>query len=128
MRKLAPLALALVMLAACGKDADPDNRPGSAGAFGSADDCTELVAQTVDAYRAVLRDLGRARRTDTERIDRALESFGQGPDLAVRYDGLGCDSDASFDTAVCAAAADLQAAGPAAHDLLTTLRQGCQEH
>jgi len=126
MRRALPLVLAgLVVLSGCGKDADPDDRPGSAGVFGGADDCTELVQQAVAAYRTVLADLGDARRTDTERIDRALAAFGEGPDLAVRYDGLECD--ASFDAAVCEAAAGLEAEGPAGRDLLGTLRSGCRE-
>ena len=74
-------------------------------------DCEQLVDQTVEARARVLEQLGDARRTDTERIDEALSAFGgDGPDLAVRYEGLGCDQ--SFDDAVCAAMPDLAPAGP----------------
>ena len=112
MRRVLLLVAALVLaLTACGGDGDPDNRPGADGAFGGADSCSELVAQAGEAYRTVLDQLGDARRTDTERIDQALSTFGEGPDLAVRYDGLECDS--SFDDAVCRAAGDLRAHGPA---------------
>jgi hypothetical protein len=124
--RCAPLVIVAVFaLTGCGGDQDPDNRPGANGAFGGADDCGELVDEAVAAYERVLTQLGDARRTDTERVDAALQSFGgEGPDLAVRYDGLGCGGD--FDRAVCTATADLRAGGPAARDVLTTLQEGCR--
>jgi hypothetical protein len=117
-------AAALILVAACGDDAEPDSRPGSDGAFGGADDCSQLIDETVAARARVLDQLGDARRTDTERIDEALSAFGgDGPDLAVRYEGLGCDQ--SFEVAVCAAAEGLEAAGPAARDLVATWSASC---
>jgi hypothetical protein len=64
-----------------------------------------------------------ARRTDTERIDQALESFGEGPDLAVRAEGLDCEN--ALDAAVCDASSGLVAQGPAGRDLLAALTTGC---
>jgi hypothetical protein len=118
-------ALLLVVPACGGDDADEDARAGAAGAFGEADDCSQLVDQTLEARTQVLEELGDARRTDTERIDAALSSFGQGPDLAQRYEGLGCGED--FDTAVCNATGELQGAGPAGRDLVTTWTDACAE-
>ena len=116
------LALTL-LLVGCSKD-DPADEAAAAGAFGGADDCEQLVAQTVEARARVLEHLGDARRTDTERIDEALTSFGgDGPDLAVRYDGLGCDE--AFDEAVCAAMDGLEPAGPASRDLVATWQDSC---
>lgn len=126
MRRLALLLLAAVtfVLAGCGEDARPDNRPGAQGAFGGADDCGQLVEQTVEARARVLETLGDAGRGDTERIDEALTSFGgEGPDLAVRYEGLECDQ--SFDEAVCDATGSLRAAGPAGRDLVATWSASC---
>ena len=129
MRRIALLlvSLALVVgLTACSDDDDtPDTSAGAAGAFGGADDCSELVEETLAARARVLDELGDAGRNDTERIDAALTSFGgDGPDLAVRYEGLGCDE--SFDDAVCAAAADgLEPAGPAARDLVAPWAESC---
>lgn len=122
---LPPLLVLLLTLAgACGEDARPDNRPGADGAFGGADDCGQLVEQTVDARARVLETLGDAGRRDTERIDEALDAFGgQGPDLAVRYEGLGCDQ--AFDDAVCAATGSLRPDGPAGRDLVATWSQSC---
>jgi hypothetical protein len=119
------LALTLV-LAGCGGDdgGDEPEAAGAAGAFGGADDCEQLVAETIDARARVVEALGDARRTDTERIDEALTSFGgDGPDLAVRYDGLGCDR--SFDEAVCGAMDRLRATGPAGRDLVATWTESC---
>ena len=129
MRRIALLLLSLALvvgLTACSDDVDtPDTSAGAAGAFGGADDCSELVEETLAARARVLDELGDAGRNDTERIDAALTSFGgDGPDLAVRYEGLGCDE--SFDDAVCAAAADdLEPAGPAARDLVATWAESC---
>lgn len=118
------LSAVLTLVTACGGDPAPDDRAGASGAFGGADDCEQLVAQTVEARRRVLVDLGDARRSDTERIDEALTAFGgDGPDLAVRYEGLGCDQ--SFAEAVCAAADELRPAGPAGRDLVATWAQSC---
>jgi hypothetical protein len=118
------LLLALLLVPACGDDGDEPEGAGASGAFGGADDCAQLVEQTVDARVRVLDQLGDARRTDTERIDEALTSFGgDGPDLAVRYDGLGCDR--SFDEAVCDAMGGLRAAGPAGRDLVATWTASC---
>ena len=118
------LALALALLVGCSHDDPVDETPGAAGAFGGADDCAQLVDQTLDARARVLDELGDARRTDTERIDEALTSFGgDGPDLAVRYEGLGCDE--SFDEAVCAAMSGLQPQGPASRDLVATWQASC---
>ncbi len=124
-----PFLLLLVALlataGACGgDDGGAEPTPGAEGAFGEADDCTELVDEAVRAYRQVLERLGDARRTDTERIDEALIAFGDGPDLAVRYDGLGCGAD--FATAVCEATDRLEAGGPAGRDVLQTLTAGCR--
>jgi hypothetical protein len=121
------LALSILtspLLAACGGDDRPDDRAGADGAFGGADDCTELAEQAVAARARVLAEIGDARRDDVERIDAALESFGgEGTDLAVRYQGLGCDR--AFEEAVCAASASLEAAGPAGQDLVRTWRRSC---
>jgi hypothetical protein len=114
----------LLVVPACGGD-DGDETPANAGAFGEADDCTQLVDQTLEARSEVLQELGDARRTDTERIDAALISFGEGPDLAQRYEGLGCGQD--FDTAVCAALGDLHGAGPAGRDLVATWTDACAD-
>ena len=117
------LALTL-LLVGCSHDDPAEEAAGAAGAFGGADDCEQLVDQTLEARARVLEALGDARRTDTERIDEALTAFGgDGPDLAVRYEGLGCDQ--SFDDAVCAAMSDLQAEGPASRDLVATWTQSC---
>lgn len=130
MRSLTAALLALSiltspLLTACGGDDQPDNRAGADGAFGGADDCTQLAEQAVAARARVLDELGDAGRADSERIDAALEAFGgEGTDLAVRYEGLGCDR--SFDEAVCAASASLEAAGPAGQDLVRTWRQSCR--
>jgi hypothetical protein len=118
-------ALLLVVPACGGDDGGDDAGPGPAGAFGGADDCSQLVDQTLEARSHVLSELGDARRTDTERIDAALTSFGEGPDLAQRYQGLDCGDD--FDTAVCSAAGDLRATGPAGRDLVATWAQACAE-
>ena len=115
--------LLLLLVPACGGDDGADEVAGAAGAFGEADDCSELVDQTLEARAAVLGELGDARRTDTERIDAALISFGEGPDLARRYEGLECGQD--FDTAVCDALGSLQAAGPAGRDLVATWTEAC---
>ena len=128
MRRSALLALSLALslvLTACGGDAEPDTRAGAAGAFGAADDCSQLVAATIAARARVLDELGDAGRHETERIDVALTSFGgEGPDLAVRYEGLGCDE--AFADAVCAASDDgLEPAGPAARDLVATWAASC---
>jgi hypothetical protein len=122
-RRLCLTVVALLALSACGGDSDPDNRPGADGAFGGADDCRELVEETVAARTQVLEALGDAGRRDTERIDEALTSFGDGPDLAVRYEGLGCDR--AFDTAVCEATTGLEPGGPAATDLVSTWAESC---
>ena len=127
MRRLAPLVLCLALavgLTACSGDEEPETAAGAAGAFGGADDCSQLVEETIAARARVLEELGDAGRNDTERIDAALTSFGgDGPDLAVRYEGLGCDE--AFDDAVCAAADGLEAAGPAARDLVATWAESC---
>jgi hypothetical protein len=113
-----------LLLVGCSHDDPADETAGAAGAFGGADSCEQLVDQTLEARARVLDQLGDARRTDTERIDEALTSFGgDGPDLAVRYEGLGCDE--SFDQAVCAAMSDLQPQGPASRDLVTTWSASC---
>jgi hypothetical protein len=124
--RLLPVALVLGLglgLSACGDDAAPEEQPGAAGAFGGADDCSQLVEETIAARARVLDQLGDAGRNDTERIDAALSAFGEGPDLAVRYEGLGCDRD--FDEAVCAAAEGLRPAGPASRDLVANWAQSC---
>ena len=129
MRRIALLLLSLALLVgltACSDDDDaPDTTAGAAGAFGGADDCSQLVEETIAARARVLDELGDAGRDDTERIDAALTSFGgDGPDLAVRYEGLGCDE--AFDQAVCAAAGDgFEPAGPAARDLVATWTESC---
>ena len=124
MRRCAFLLLTLfLVLPACGDDGGDDGASVPGGAFGGADDCSQLVDQTLQARSQVLEELGDARRTDTERIDAALISFGEGPDLARRYEGLGCGQD--FDTAVCAGATDLAADGPAARDLVATWTAAC---
>jgi len=118
----------LLLLTACsGDDGGADDGAGDAGgAFDGAADCTQLVDQTVAARARVLEQLGDARRTDTERIDAALTSFGgDGPDLALRYEDLGCGAD--FDAAMCAAATDLQGDGPAARDLVATWTASCAD-
>jgi hypothetical protein len=118
------LLLLALLLPACGDDGGEDEVAGGSGAFGGADDCSQLVDETLEARARVLEQLGDARRTDTERIDEALTSFGgDGPDLAVRYEGLGCDT--AFDDAVCAAMADLTAGGPAGQDLVDTWTDSC---
>ncbi len=124
-RLLALVALGLLLVTpACGGDDRPDDGAGRDGAFGRADDCRQLAEQAVSARERVLAQLGDARRTDTERVDAALESFGgAGTDLDVRYEGLGCDG--SFEEAVCRASADLTAAGPAGRDLLVTWTGAC---
>ena len=124
-RLLLSMALGLVLVVTgCGGDDRPDNGAGRDGAFGQADDCRQLAEQAVSAREQVLTRLGDARRTDTERVDAALESFGGGgTDLDVRYEGLGCDG--SFEDAVCRASADLTAAGPAGRDLLATWTSAC---
>ena len=117
-------ALALLLTVGCGDDG-PADEAAAPGAFGGADDCAQLVQQTLEARARVLEQLGDARRTDTERIDAALTAFGgDGPDLAVRYEGLGCD--ATFDEAVCGAMADLTPTGPAGRDLVATWTQSCR--
>jgi hypothetical protein len=113
---------ALLLPLACGDDGGAEGA-GANGAFGGAGDCQQLVDQTLAARQEVLAALGDARRTDTERIDEALISFGDGPDLAVRYESLGCDQ--SFDEAVCAATGSLTAEGPAGGDLLATWTASC---
>ena len=127
MRRLTPVVccLALVVgLSACGGDDEPETVAGAQGAFGGADDCAQLVEETIAARTRVLDELGDAGRDDTERIDAALTSFGgDGPDLAVRYEGLGCDE--AFDDAVCTAADGLEGAGPAARDLVATWAASC---
>lgn len=128
MRRLAPVVVCCLALAvgltACGGDEEPETTAGAAGAFGGADDCTQLVEETIAARARVLDELGDAGRDDTEQIDAALTSFGgDGPDLAVRYEGLGCDE--AFDAAVCAAAEGLEGAGPAARDLVATWAESC---
>jgi hypothetical protein len=128
-RRLAPIVLCVALalsvgLTACSGDEDPDTTAGAAGAFGGADDCSQLVEETIAARTRVLDELGDAGRDDTERIDAALTAFGgDGPDLAVRYEGLGCDQ--AFDDAVCAAAEGLEGAGPAARDLVATWAESC---
>lgn len=118
------LFLLLLLPVACGDDGGGEEAvAGAAGAFGEADDCAQLVDQTLAARAEVLEQLGDARRTDTERIDAALSTFGQGPDLSQRYQGLGCGED--FDTAVCAAAGDLRGQGPAGRDLVVTWTAAC---
>ncbi len=125
MRRVLPVLLVVValVLAGCGGDADPDVTAGSDGAFGQADDCTQLADQAVAARARVLRRLGDAGRRDVEAIDAAMETFGGSTDLATRYEGLDCDT--SFDEAVCAASADLAPAGPAAEDLVATWAAAC---
>lgn len=126
MRRAACLALLVLalLLTGCGGDDAADEEAAAAGAFGGAEDCDQLVDQTLEARARVLDALGDARRNDTARIDEALTSFGgDGPDLAVRYEGLGCDR--SFDEAVCAATGDLRATGPAGRDLLATWTDSC---
>ena len=127
MRRLLLIVPVLVLalgLSACGDEAAPDDQPAAVGAFSGADDCAQLVDETIEARARVLDELGDAGRNDTERIDEALTSFGgDGPDLAVRYEGLGCDE--SFDDAVCAATDGLQPAGPAARDLVATWVESC---
>jgi hypothetical protein len=115
----------LLLASACGgDDGGGDESAAAVGAFDGAGDCAQLVDQTIEARARVLSELGDARRTDTERIDAALTSFGgDGPDLALRYEDLGCGSD--FDDAVCAAAADLQGEGPAGRDLVATWTDSC---
>ncbi len=125
MRRSAALILLLVVvLTACGGGEGVPGDRIAEGAFAGAADCDELVQQTIDARQRVLVDLGDARRTDTARIDEALTSFGgDGPDLAVRYQDLGCDQ--SFDEAVCAAAPTLTSEGPAGRDLVATWTSSC---
>ncbi len=126
MRRAACLLLAVLalLLTGCGKDEPAEESAAAPGAFGGADDCEQLVDQTVEARARVLEELGDARRTDTERIDEALTSFGgDGPDLAVRYDALGCDE--AFDEAVCAAMTGLEPDGPASRDLVATWTASC---
>ena len=80
--------------------------------------------EVVDLAPQSLRDrLAAGSVYPAERIDAALSSFGQGPDLAQRYEGLGCGQD--FDTAVCEATGDLRGAGPAGRDLVTTWTDAC---
>jgi len=119
------LSSLLLLAPACAGDDGGDESAAAPGAFDGADDCTQLVDQTIEARARVLDQLGDARRTDTERIDTALTSFGgDGPDLALRYEDLGCGED--FDAAVCAAAADLHGDGPAGRDLVATWMASCQ--
>ena len=115
----------VLVIAACGAEAEPAEQAGAEGAFGGADDCSQLVDETIEARARVLDQLGDAGRDDAERIDEALMAFGgEGPDLAVRYEGLGCDE--SFEAAVCAAADGLEPAGPAARDLVATWSGSCE--
>lgn len=123
MRRCVFLFVLLLVVPACSGDDGADEAAGPAGAFGGADDCSQLVDQTLEARGLVLEELGDARRTDTERIDAALTSFGEGPDLARRYESLGCGQD--FDTAVCDATSALRGAGPAGRDLVATWTQAC---
>lgn len=125
--RLAPVVCCLALavgLTACSGDDAPETAAGAQGAFGGADDCAQLVDETIAARARVLDELGGAGRNDTERIDAALTAFGgDGPDLAVRYEGLGCDE--AFDDAVCAAAEGLEGTGPAARDLVATWTESC---
>jgi hypothetical protein len=131
------LLLALAMLlGACGSADDgttPIDRAGPGdvtdagveGAFGSAEDCEELIDEAADAFARVVTELGDAGRNQVNRIDAALESFGGvGPDLQVRFDGLDCGED-EFQAAVCAAIGGLTAGGPAAEDFLDVAAGGC---
>ena len=135
MRRVLPFALAaltvLALLAGvtrCSDSGDDtaseETIPGAAGAFGGSDDCQALVASAIEAYEQVLADLGDAGRDDTRRIDEALEAFGEGPDLAVRAEGLDCEG---LDDAICAASSELEADGPVARDLLESLTEGCED-
>jgi hypothetical protein len=130
------LALALVG-AACGEDAEPApvdraepgdvTDAGAEGAFGQVDDCGRLAEEAVAAYGRVVAELGDAQRTDTERIDAALDSFGGlGPDLNVRAEALDCDDDA-VQAQVCAAVVTLEPGGPAAQDVVDRVRSGCAD-
>ena len=120
-------SLLLALTACSGDDGGGDDAADvPVGAFDSAGDCTQLVDQTLAARARVLDQLGDARRTDTERIDAALTSVGgDGPDLALRYEDLGCGAD--FDAAICEAAAELEGDGPAARDLITTWTDSCAD-
>jgi len=131
------LALAFALVGgACGEDSDTTpideagpgdvTDAGAEGAFGEADDCSELVGQAVAAYERVVEGLGDADRSDIDRIDAAMESFGGiGPDLQVRYDALDCQA-SDFEVEVCAAVADLAADGPAAQDFIDTVAASCE--
>ena len=124
------------MGAACGEDSDTTpideagpgdvTDAGAEGAFGEADDCSELVGQAVVAYERVVEGLGDADRSDIDRIDAAMESFGGiGPDLQVRYDALDCGQ-VDFDQQICAAARDLDPAGPVAEDFVAAILETCE--
>ena len=128
------LAVALA-LAACGSDsnttpideAGPGNvtDAGAEGAFGEADDCSELVDEAMAAYERVVEELGDADRSEVDRIDAAMESFGgSGPDLQVRYDALDCGQ-GDFDEEVCGAAQGLEPAGPVAEDFVAGVLETC---
>ena len=131
------LALALTVVgAACGEDGEPApidragpgevTDAGVEGAVGEADDCSQLVDQAVTSYRRVVEELGDADRTEVDRIDAAMESFGGvGPEREVRYDALDCGHE-DFDDAVCAAAGDLEAAGPVAEDFVDDILTTCE--
>lgn len=131
------LVLALAVLgAACGEDREvvpiDEAGPGDVtdagveGAFGEADDCSELVDQALDSYQRVVGGLGDADRSEVDRIDAAMESFGGvGPDLQVRYDALDCGQE-DFDRAVCAAVGDLDPTGPAAEDFVGAIVTTCE--
>lgn len=133
-RALTLVLTGLLLLTACGEDAEtasPDDAgpgevtdAGEEGAFGEADSCDRLVEEAVASYGRVVAELGDADRSQSRRIDAALDSFGgAGPDLAVRYDALDCGDE--FDAEVCVALAALEPGGPAARDFLDDARQGC---
>lgn len=130
-------ALALALLgSACGGDAEVTpideaeagdvTDAGAEGAFGEVDDCEQLVDEAVAAYQRVIVELGDAPRTDVDRIDAATESFGGlGPDLSVRAEALNCHAD-DVEARVCQVADRLEAAGPAAQDLIEGILSGCE--
>jgi hypothetical protein len=135
LRALSLVGALLVLGAACGPDREPTTSDragpgevtdaGAEGAFGDVDECSELAAEAVTSYERVVEELGDAERTDVERIDGAMESFGGlGPDLEVRLDALDCD-EAAFEVEVCSALDGLRATGPAGRDLLERILAGC---
>lgn len=91
-------------------------------ATGSCEGLTEVYLAT---YQGVLDRLAGASRSDTERIDQAMESFGAGGRLMVaRYDELGC-TQAQRSAVACQAAARLEADGEVAEDMVAMLDSSC---